>query len=101
MTQKRFKKMLMSKGYSRNAVNKIAKETARSGKTYAKTYEKIVGKLTINLSFASDASETALKKLSEMAVTCAANIKVFGMKIRETLEEATKENTKNLTREDD
>lgn len=38
MTQKRFKKLMMSKGYSRNAVNDIAKNVRECGVSYSEVY---------------------------------------------------------------
>lgn len=89
MTQKRFKKMLMSKGFSRNAVNKIANETAQSGKTYVETYLKINRVLNIDFSCANDAWENTFKKLRKAAQTCAKAMAVLSTEI------------KKLTRKDD
>ena len=38
MTRKRFKKLLMAQGYSRNEVSQIAEEISANGKTYAEGY---------------------------------------------------------------
>ena len=77
MKQKRFKKLLMSKGCSRNDVNEIVKETIHSGKTYAETYATINGVLNINLSCAADAFKNAIETLSKMAQACAKAISAF------------------------
>lgn len=38
MTRKRFTKLLMAQGYSRNKANRIAEEISANGKTYAEVY---------------------------------------------------------------
>ena len=38
MTRKRFTKLLMAHGYSRNEANRIAEEISANGKTYAEGY---------------------------------------------------------------
>ena len=87
MTQKRFKKLLMSKGYERNSANAIVKETIRSGKPYAETYEKLEAMLSVNISCAVEAFENAIKQIQKIAVACSKAIAAF----TETYHEAMKE----------
>lgn len=71
MTQKRFRKLLMSKGYERNAINEIVKETINSGKPYAEVYKAITALENINISCCVDAFTNALKQLQKIASACA------------------------------
>ena len=72
----------MSKGYSRNAVNKIAKETAQSGQTYAETYLKFNRILNMDFSCATDAFKNALKKISEAAQSVARAMTELSMGVK-------------------
>ena len=78
MTQKRFRKLLMSKGYERNAINEIVKNTIKSGKSYAENYKTITALENINISICADAFTNALKQLQKMAVACAKAATAFG-----------------------
>ena len=85
MTQKRFKKMLMSKGYGRNAVNAIVKETLRSGKPYAEAIK--IYNLGIDVSCVAEAFTNAVKQLQKVCIATAKAIGAFA----ETYNEAMKE----------
>ena len=87
MTQKRFRKLLMSKGYERNAINEIVKETINSGKPYAEVYKAITAFESINISCCVDAFTNACKQLQKIASACAKAITAFG----ETFHDAMKE----------
>ena len=74
MTQKRFKKLMMSKGYSRNGVNEIAKKARESGRTYAEVY---TISSNIDISAAVDAFQNAIKKIQEVCIAAGAAIRAF------------------------
>ena len=78
MTQKRFRKLLMSKGYERNEINKLVKETIKSGKPYAEVYKAITAYEKINIKFCSEGFINAIKKIATavaMANECIAHHK--------------------------
>lgn len=81
MTQKRFRKLLMSKGYERNAINKIVKKTIDSGKPYAEVYKVITAfeKININIKFCSEAFKNAIKKI---AAACAMSNEIVAHHIK-------------------
>lgn len=47
MTRKRFVKLLMAEGYSRNGANEIADEVLEDGFSYAEGYEYVMRMLTL------------------------------------------------------
>lgn len=63
MTQKRFKKLLMSKGYSRNEANAIIQRTIKCRIPYAKAIK--MYSITINISCTSKAFIKAMKQLGD------------------------------------
>ena len=70
MTRKRFVKLCMANGYSRNAANRIAEKVSNEGKTYADAYKAAaaVTKLVVALTPAlSEAVENFTKAVSKMA----------------------------------
>lgn len=71
MTQKRFRKLLMSKGYERNAINGLVKETIKSGKPYSEVYKAMTAFENINISRCIDAVADACKKLQIIVAACA------------------------------
>lgn len=58
MTRKRFVKLCMANGYSRNAANRIAEEISAKGKTYAETYKGIVAINTLSKWFGREFRDT-------------------------------------------
>ena len=77
MTQKRFRKLLMSKGYERNDINKIVKETIKSGKPYAEVYKAMTALENINISCCVDAFTNALEQIRKAASAAAKAIAAF------------------------
>lgn len=77
MTQKRFKKLIMSKGYGRNAANEIVKETIQSGKPYTEAYMNFILINSIDLTRASVAFSEALKQISKVVTAAAKAIGAF------------------------
>ena len=87
MTQKRFRKLLMSKGYERNGINEIVKNTIKSGKPYAEVYKTMTAFENINISCCVDAFTNAIKQIQKMASAVAKAIAAFF----ETYHDAMKE----------
>ena len=57
MTRKRFVKLLMAKGYSRNSANGVAEAVRANGKTYVEAYKAV--KATVDIT--QIISETVVK----------------------------------------
>lgn len=87
MTQKRFRKLLMSKGYERNGINEIVKNTIKSGKSYAEVYKAMTALESINISCCVDAFTNALKQLQKIAAACAKAITAFGEAFHDAMKE--------------
>ena len=83
MTQKRFKKLLMSKGYDRNQANAIVKTTIQSGKPYAKAIE--FYNLSIRVSCSTEAFTNALKQLQKVAESVTNAVRAFGKTFYDTM----------------
>lgn len=79
MTQKRFKKLLMSKGYGRNDVSIIAKNVSRSGLSYLEVYRYVGagGKIDIDVSHAMTVLKEAFECICKVATACAKGIGAF------------------------
>lgn len=83
MTKKRFKKLMMSKGYSRNAANEIIKETLNSGRTYAEIY----AMSNINISCIIDAFKKSVEQLQKVVKATAKAITAFSAAYCEAMKE--------------
>lgn len=83
MTQKRFKKLLMAKGYGRNYANAIVKSTIQSGKPYSDAIK--MYNLSINISCVSEAFTNAVKQLQKVAEATAKSIIAFRKTFYETM----------------
>lgn len=57
MTRKRFVKLLMAEGYSRNSANKIAQDVLADGMTYAEGFDQVTRMLPV--------IQEALQRMSE------------------------------------
>lgn len=66
MKKKRFKKLLYSKGYQRNVVNKIVNETIKSGIPYAEVYKRYQMIPTIDVSHVTNAMDSLYKTVSRV-----------------------------------
>lgn len=72
MTRKRFVKLAMANGYSRNSANRIAGAVVADGKTYAEVYKALLAfkKLTATITPAlSEAVERFTKAASKIATS--------------------------------
>lgn len=70
MTRKRFVKLLMAEGYSRNGANEIADKTIEDGFSYAEAYGHVIRDLQIVKAFSgrlADAAQKAAESLGRVA----------------------------------
>ena len=70
MTRKRFVKLLMAEGYSRNGANAIAEDVLKDGYSYAEGYSHVVRILPLvqaMLPAVSDAVQTAAEMIGRLA----------------------------------
>ena len=65
MTRKRFIKLLMSKGYSRNGANEIADGVLKDGYSYAEAYDQITRLLPLVQAITPEITD-AIKKATEV-----------------------------------
>lgn len=81
MTRKRFIKLLMSQGYSRNGANAMADIVKHHNQSYAKGYEAArVGKqlITDTIPLLIESIKPAVEALMKCAKACAAGMSAFG-----------------------
>lgn len=64
MTRKRFIKLLMAEGYSRNSANNIAGDVLKDGRSYAEAYDQITRLLPLMQAMAAPIAD-AVKKMTE------------------------------------
>jgi hypothetical protein len=64
MTRKRFIKLLMAKGYSRNGANEIATDVLKDGYTYAEAYDQLTRILPLVQAITPEVTD-AIKKATE------------------------------------
>lgn len=83
MTQKRFKKLLMSAGYDRNHANAIVKGTIKSGEPYSKAIKKYYIKFDIALN--TEVLTNAIKQLQKLVEATSNAIMAFGKTFYETM----------------
>lgn len=70
MTRKRFVKLAMANGYSRNSANRIAEKVPTSGKTYAEAHKALLAVKELTAAFTpalSEAVERFTQAVSKMA----------------------------------
>ena len=91
MTRKRFVKLLMAEGYSRNSANDIADEVLADGFTYAEAYDHIARILPLVQAMAGplwDAAQKAADALSRVAravvEAASAAVQAFSAAMNET-----------------
>lgn len=84
MTQKRFVKLLMSQGYSRNTANAMARMAQARGKTYQQTYDAVTSFARLSKTL-TDAVEPMTKAFKRMVRALSAGVEAFGDKVREEL----------------
>lgn len=65
MTRKRFVKLCMANGYSRNAANRIAAKVPDSGKSYAEAYKALLAVKRLSVTLGPALSET-MKRATEV-----------------------------------
>lgn len=88
MTQKRFRKLLMSKGYERNGINEVVKETIKSGKSYAEVYKGMTAlEKNINILLSTDAFTNACKHLQKACSALAKGIAAFTSAFHDAMKE--------------
>lgn len=83
MTQKRFKKLLMSKGYGRNFVNATVKTTIQRGMPYAEAIKYY--NLIISISCVAESFTNAVINLQKVAESASKAIGVLGERYKESL----------------
>lgn len=84
MTRKRFVKLLMAQGYSRNSANATARITQASGRTYQETYNVLTAFSRLSKAL-TDAVEPIVDNFKRMARAFQAGAEAFGTKFREAL----------------
>lgn len=67
MTRKRFVKLLMANGYSRNSANKIADDTLKDGYSYAEGYDQVTRLLPHVQDLVGSIADAALKAAATLA----------------------------------
>lgn len=80
MTRKRFVKLLMAEGYSRNGANEIAEEVLADGFTYAEGYDHVTRMLPLVKAMVdtfADAVKKATDAITRIAVAAAEAAKAF------------------------
>lgn len=88
MTRKRFIKLLMSKGYSRNDAAEMAAEVPGSGQSYIEAYIRadIYNRLVNNFSGIGEAAQRMSVALAKIVQAFAAGMDAFGKAYREAME---------------
>lgn len=88
MKQKRFRKMLMSKGYGRNEVDVIVKNAIQLKKPYAEIYKALeLQEKAINIVFDAGAFQEAIKQLNKVAQACGKALRAFADTFTEAMRE--------------
>lgn len=80
MTRKRFVKLCMSQGYSRNAANQIAMKANSEGKKYDEAYETVLASMDLMdalIPSLSKAIEQATKVIKKMATAISEGVAAF------------------------
>lgn len=88
MTRKRFVKLAMANGYSRNSANRIAEQVNSAGKSYADAYKALaaVKKLAVTLSPAlSEAMAKATEAMGRFAKAIGEAIPAFAKAFSATM----------------
>lgn len=87
MTRKRFIKLLMSKGYSRNDAAEMAAEVPGSGQSYLEAYIRadIYNRLVNVLPGMGEAVQRATEALAKIVQAFAAGMDAFGKAYREAM----------------
>ena len=75
MTKKRFVKLMMAIGYSRNKANEIAASVAGTGRSYCGTWR--LYKLKINIIFNDELWTTAMKQITEAIMGLSGSVASF------------------------
>lgn len=88
MTRKRFIKLLMSKGYSRNEAAALAAEVPGSGQSYVETYIRadIYNRLVNNFPDVAEEAQRMAEGLTKIVQAFAAGVNAFGKAVREEME---------------
>ena len=82
MTRKRYVKLLMSMGYSRNTANAMAQKVQVMGKTYQKTYDGVVALQELYEALIGTV-EPIVDGFKRMARAFSTGVEAFGAKFRE------------------
>ena len=89
MTRKRFVKLCMANGYSRNSANRIAEGVRAKGRTYAEGAAAVraLKKLEVSLSPAlAETIERATKAINKMAKAVSAGVAAFSKAYRSAMD---------------
>ena len=85
MTRKRFTKLLMAQGYSRNEANRIAEEISANGKTYAEGYVAYMECIELFSVGLSDIIERISKTIAKTAQALGEAIVAFSKAYHESM----------------
>jgi hypothetical protein len=80
MTRKRFIKLLMAKGYSRNGANEIAADVLKDGYTYAEAYDQLTRILPLIEAICKqlpDAVRAATEAIAKIATAAVEALRAF------------------------
>ena len=90
MTRKRFVKLAMATGYSRNSANRIADAVVADGKTYAEVYKALLAVKKLTVAFIpalSEAVERFTKAASKMAISIGKASAAFAKAFQDSMAE--------------
>lgn len=78
MTRKRFIKLLMAEGYSRNGANDIADDALKDGYSYAETYDQITRLLPLVQAITPEITDAIKKATEAIAKVVTATVEAAG-----------------------